>query len=150
MNARARFPSDLRYLARFSSTFGGRTGAGAGDARGDCFAVFFGELKKWNLDFVGGGVNSLGGGAGCRTGCELALIWAIMCGSRLTLKLSVNSSLLCSILVPFVSRLMNPTALHVQFKLLLDLGVGGKLEFWGSHIMDTIIESATHGSRLRG
>jgi hypothetical protein len=49
------------------------TGTGAGDARGDCFAVFFGELKKLNLDFVGGGgVTSLGMGTGCRTGWELA------------------------------------------------------------------------------
>ena len=109
MNARARLPSGLRYLARFSTTFGGgikRTGAG--DARGDCFAAFFGELKKLNLDFVGGGVTSLGGGGtGCRAGWELAFICARMCGSRLTLKLSVNSSLLCSILVPFVSLGMN-------------------------------------------
>jgi hypothetical protein len=36
-------------------------GAGAGDGRGEGFAVFFGELKKLNLDFVGGGVTSLGG-----------------------------------------------------------------------------------------
>lgn len=71
MNARARLPSGLRYLARFSLIFGGMTGAGtgAGDARGDCFAVFFGELKKLNLDFGGGGgVTSLGTGTGCRMG----------------------------------------------------------------------------------
>jgi hypothetical protein len=75
-------------------------GAGAGDGRGEGFAVFFGELKKLNLDFVGGGVTSLGGSTGCRAGWEQAFIWATICGSRLTLKLSVNSSLLCSILIP--------------------------------------------------
>jgi hypothetical protein len=74
MKARARLPSGLRYLARFSSTLAGIMGGGGGEARGDCFTVFFGELKKLNLDFVGGGVTSLGTGAGCRTGWELAFI----------------------------------------------------------------------------
>ena len=83
-------------------------GVGAGDGRGECFEVFFGDPKKLNLDFVGGGVTSLGGGTGCRTGLELAFIWATICGSRLTLKLSVNSSLLCSILVPSVSPEITP------------------------------------------
>ena len=150
MNARARLPSCFRYLARFSSIFGTKR-TGAGDARGDCFAVFFGELKKLNLDFVGGGVTSLcGGGGGCRTGWELAFIWATMCGSRLTLKLSVNSSLLCSILVPFVSLVINPKLVHVQFKLLLDFDVGREFELWGCHVVDPVVESATHEGRLRG
>ena len=108
MNARARLPSGLRYLARFSWTFGGNRGMGAGDGRGECFAAFFGEPKKLNLDFVGGGVTSLGGGTGCLIGWELAFIWAAMCGSRLTLRLRVNSSLLCSILVHPVSLVISP------------------------------------------
>src|ERR1700753_1313826 len=90
----------------FAGMMGG--GAGAGDARGEGFAGFFGEPKKLNLDFVGGGgVTSLGRGIGCRTGGEPAFIWAAMGVSRLTLKLRVNSSLLCSILVFFVSIAMN-------------------------------------------
>ena len=40
--------------------------------------------------------------------------------------------------------------LHVQFKLLLDLSVGSKFTLRGGYIVNTIIESATHGRRLRG
>ena len=129
---------------------GGIGGAGAGDGRGECLGVFFGEPKKLNLDFVGGGVTSLGMGTGWRMGWEPAFIWATMCGSRLTLKLSVNSSLLCSILVAFVSLVIQPKRLHEQFKLLLDLGLSGKFAVWGGYVVNAVVEGATHGGRLRG
>jgi hypothetical protein len=67
-------------------------GAGGGK-RGDGL-LFFGDPKKLNLPLAGGGVTGRGGGGGG----AFALNWATMCGSRLTLKVNVNSSLLCSIL----------------------------------------------------
>lgn len=66
-----------------------------GGSRGDAFA-FFGELKKLNLPPLDGGGVTVRGGAG--GGAAFALNWAVICGSRLTLNVNVNSSLLCSIL----------------------------------------------------
>ena len=43
-----------------------------------------------------------------------------------------------------------PKKLHVQFKLLLNLGVGSEFALRGGNIMDAIIKGATHGCRLRG
>ena len=70
----------------------------------------------------------------------------------MTLKLSVNSSLLCSILVPSVSPaiIIKHQGLDVQFKLLLDLGIDSKFTLRGGDIVDTVVEGATHGGRLRG
>jgi len=79
MNAQARLPSGLRYLARFSSTLSDIIGAGTGDGRGEGLAglgVFFGELKKLNLDLVGEVTLLEGRGTGCRAGWELVFIWA--------------------------------------------------------------------------
>ena len=43
-----------------------------------------------------------------------------------------------------------PKGLHVQFKLLFNLGVGGEFALRGGNIVDPIVEGATHSGRLRG
>ena len=47
-------------------------------------------------------------------------------------------------------RNKTPKGSHVQFKLLLDLGIGSKFTLWGGDIVDTVVEGAAHGGRLRG
>ena len=62
----------------------------------------------------------------------------------------MNSSLLCSILVHPVSIIATSLGeLHIQFELLLDLGVGSKFALWRGHVVNAIVEGATHGGRLR-
>ena len=48
------------------------------------------------------------------------------------------------------SRNQHPKGSYVQFKLLLDLGIGSKFALWGGNIVNAIVESAAHGGRLRG
>lgn len=92
--ARASVQSGLRYLARFSGR--GLTGSG-GDTKG--LGGFFElpplkKLRRPPFD-AGGGSCTGGGGGGSRV---VALNCAAMWGSRRTLMVSVNSSLLCSML----------------------------------------------------
>lgn len=73
---------------------------GAGSAFG---AFFAGDDDRKKLRIPppfdgGGGATWTGAGAGGGSGGALALNWAIIWGSRRTLIVSVNSSLLCSIL----------------------------------------------------
>jgi hypothetical protein len=63
----------------------------------------WGRVPPLSLDFLGDEkklrIPPLDAGAGATgVGTALALNWAMMCGSRLTLRVSVNSSLLCSML----------------------------------------------------
>ena len=109
MNARANVPSGFKNRAKFSinlrsGTFAGGCGCGAeaGVGFGCCF---FGddERKKFSIPpFDGGGFGrgaTITGGAGIGGGGARALKCAIMCGSRRTLTVKVNSSFACSILV---------------------------------------------------
>ena len=48
------------------------------------------------------------------------------------------------------TRNRTPKELGVQFKLLLDLSNDSKFTLWGGDIVDTVVEGATHGGRLRG
>ena len=100
--ARASVPSGLRYLARFSLNTVGATGVGWTTRAG-----FFGEEKKLRMPPL-----EAGGGAGVGGRCAgvLALNCAIMCGSRRTFKVSVNSSLLCSMLPERVRGPMQMTS----------------------------------------
>ena len=44
----------------------------------------------------------------------------------------------------------SPKGLHVQLKLLFNLGVGSKFTLRGGDIVDTIVEGATHRGRFGG
>ena len=83
-------PSGLRYRAKFSGKRCADDAGGAG-----VFSFFLGEdIKKLRMPLDGAGA-----GAGIGAGeCDRALYCAIICGSRLTFSVRVNSSLLCSIL----------------------------------------------------
>lgn len=89
INARARVPSGLRYRARLSGNGLGAIGLGAG------FEVFLGDdEKKERMPLLEDGTTGTSGGGAGAMALNIVIIW----GSRRILSVSVNSSLLCSIL----------------------------------------------------
>jgi hypothetical protein len=112
-------------------------------------AGFFGEEKKLRMPPLDAG----GAGVGGRGAGLLALNWATMCGSRRTFKVSVNSSLLCSMLPDHVRRLLwmiGDNQLGLQFKFLLNLTILLQVAFGRRHKMNSIIEGAIHYGGLSG
>lgn len=162
MNARANMPSCFKKRAKLSVNLrsgafaGGCSGSGSGAGLTGCF-LGDDERKKLSMPPFDGGEIGRGAtttGAGMGGGGARALNCAMMCGSRRTLMVKVNSSLVCSILFAHneprwsASRETNPRRVYAQLKLLLNAALRREAAFRGSHEVDTVIQCARNNCGL--
>src|SRR5882762_3100930 len=109
MNARARVPSGFRYRARFSGRGVGAVVVVAVGFDAAAFDGFLGDEKKARTTPPFGA-----GAAGCAGAGAIALNMLMICGSRRIFRVSVNSSLLCSILQTRQTKKINKCKIKAE------------------------------------